>query len=66
MTDQFRDLINDFFYALPLNGDGSPEGVVDALQYSVYLDNLGGAGTIQYRKMLPDIGGDTTQGWVLV
>jgi hypothetical protein len=51
---------------LPIVGEGSPEGVQEGEIYSLYLDSLGTAGTIQYRKMLPDIGGDTKQGWVLV
>jgi len=29
-------------------------------------DSTGSAGSIQYRKMLPDIGGDRSQGWLLV
>jgi hypothetical protein len=47
-------------------GTGSPEGVVDAPQGSVYMDDAGTAGAIDYRKRDSDIGGDTTQGWILV
>jgi hypothetical protein len=51
---------------MPIIGSGSPEGVVEAQQYALYLDTAGSAGSIQYRKMLPDIGGDKTQGWIAV
>jgi len=47
-------------------GTGSPEGVIEAAQYSLYLDSSGGASAIQYRKMQPQIGGDRTKGWILV
>jgi hypothetical protein len=60
---QWALLVSDM---MPLTGAGSPEGVVEAQQYAKYLNTSGGAGTIEYRKMLPDIGGDTKQGWVLV
>lgn len=51
---------------IPMTGIGSPEGVVNARLYQVYLDTTGGAGAIEYRKMLPDVGGDKTQGWIQV
>tara|TARA_R110000782_G_scaffold81321_1_gene160726 strand:- start:1061 stop:1216 length:156 start_codon:yes stop_codon:yes gene_type:complete len=51
---------------MPIVGTGSPEGVIEAVQYSLYLDGTGSAGAIQYRKMLPSIGGDRKQGWILV
>lgn len=51
---------------IPIVGTGSPEGVVTATQYSLYIDSAGVAGAIEYRKMLTDIGGDVTQGWLLV
>jgi hypothetical protein len=47
-------------------GTGSPEGVVEARQYSLYINSAGTTGSIEYRKMLPDIGGDITQGWIAV
>lgn len=52
--------------SIPLTGEGSPEGVVEALQFSLYLDVNGTTGTTQYRKMLPEIGGDRSRGWVLM
>jgi len=66
MEQPFRDLMNTLNAVIPLHGTGTPEGVVDAFQYSVYLDDAGVTGTIEYRKMLTDIAGDTTKGWVLV
>lgn len=60
----------EFFEALtrqinlntPITGVGSPEGVITAEPFQVYLDTTGGAGTIQYRKMT----GTGNTGWVLV
>lgn len=51
---------------VPIVGTGSPEGVVEAPQYSLYINSAGVSGSIEYRKMLKEIGGDITQGWVAV
>ena len=66
MSDEFRTWTLAVSNALPIVGTGSPEGVVGAPQYSLYIDSTGGTGTIEYRKMLTEIGGDTSKGWVLV
>lgn len=51
---------------IPILGEGSPEGVVEAPQYSLYIDTTGSTGSIEYRKMSAEIGGDRSQGWVAV
>jgi hypothetical protein len=66
MSQQFRTWTLDASLSIPIIGTGSPEGAVTARQYSLYIDSTGLAGSIEYRKMLPDIGGDVTQGWKLV
>jgi|TARA_R110000744_G_scaffold89606_1_gene174123 hypothetical protein len=66
MQQAFRSEVNELIRFLPIVGAGTPEGVVDASQYSLYINSAGSTGTIQYRKMLPNIGGDTTKGWVAV
>ena len=65
-SQQFRDLLNELGYTMPITGTGSPEGVIEAFQFSLYLDETGGAGAIEYRKMLTDIAGDITKGWQAV
>lgn len=45
---------------------GSPEGVVDAEQGREYMDDEGLTGAIKYIKRDSDIGGDSTQGWILI
>ena len=35
-------------------------------QFQLYINSAGTAGAIEYRKMLSQIGGDRTQGWILV
>jgi len=47
-------------------GDGSPEGVVEAVKGASYMNQLGISGTILYIKRDDDIGGDKSQGWILV
>lgn len=66
MTQQFRELLNEITQSLPLTGTGSPEGVVDAFQFSTYIANDGTSGSLLYVKKLTDIAGDTTMGWVAV
>lgn len=52
--------------AVPLIGAGSPEGVLEALQYQTYINTTGSTGSLMYVKKLTDIGGDKTQGWIAV
>jgi len=52
--------------ALPIIGEGTPEGNVEAVQFSLYIDANGTTGSIEYRKMLPSISNDRKQGWLLV
>ena len=66
MQAPFREQMNLLARYLPIIGVGSPEGVVEAQQFSLYLDSAGISGSIEYRKMLPDIGGDKSQGWMAV
>jgi hypothetical protein len=66
MEQPFRQFTQEAALSIPIVGTGSPEGVVEARQYSLYLDESGSAGSIQYRKMQPEIGGDRTRGWVAV
>ena len=50
----------------PIIGTGSPEGVVEAQQWSIYFDSTGTTGSIMYVKKLPFIGSNRKQGWILV
>ena len=45
---------------------GSPEGVLEAPQYALYIDEAAPLTPVQYRKMLPHIGGDRSMGWVVI
>ena len=65
MSQAFRQFTQEASLGIPIIGSGSPEGVIEAVQYSLYLDTTGAAGAIQYRKMLPSIAGDRKQGWIL-
>jgi hypothetical protein len=65
MSQPFRTWTLDASLSIPFVGAGSPEGVIEARQYSLYLDTTALAGSIAYRKMLTNIGGDKTKGWKL-
>jgi hypothetical protein len=66
MAQAFRTWTLDASLSIPIVGSGSPEGVVEARQYQLYINSAGLAGAIEYRKMLPEIGGDRSKGWLLV
>lgn len=65
-TQQFRTFLSSVHRFLPIVGEGSPEGVITAPQYTSYIDSTAGSGDVEYRKLLPEIGGDVTQGWVKI
>lgn len=46
----------------PASGSGSPEGVVTAEPFNLYVDTAGGAGTVLYVKQ----SGSGNTGWILV
>lgn len=66
MTQRTRTFMNQVARLGILEDSGSPEGVVDALPTSVYMDTSGSAGSILYIKRDADIAGDKTKGWILV
>ena len=66
MATAFRLFTQDANLSIPIVGTGSPEGVIEARQYSLYINSAGTTGAIEYRKMLPNIGGNILNGWVLV
>ena len=51
---------------LPIVGTGSPEGEIEAPQYSLYIDETVPLVPVQYRKMLPSSGGDRKNGWDVI
>ncbi len=59
----FFNLVADLAVA---EGSGSPEGVLEAKVTKLYMDTAGTAGNILYVKRDSDIGGDASQGWILV
>ena len=62
----FRTWAGQVTNSLPIVGSGTPEGVRAAPQYSLYIDEAVPLTPLQYRKMLPEIGGDRTKGWALI
>ncbi len=66
MTQAFRDQMNALNALIPLKGSGSPEAVLEAPQFSEYIDTAGTASAIKYVKRDTDIAGDKTKGWILI
>ena len=66
MTQAFRDEMTRLSESVTIRGTGSPEGVIEAPQYSEYVDKTGTASTIKYVKRDTDIAGDRSKGWILI
>ncbi len=66
MSQPFREHMLFLGRSTEIIGTGSPEGVVLASQYTLYIDETVPTVPVQYRKMLTDIGGDIKQGWIQV
>lgn len=66
MADHYRVFVLQVAQLGIIVGTGSPEGVIDGEQTQLYMDDSGAAGSVLYIKQLSDIGGDTSQGWILI
>lgn len=66
MEQRFRSWTQEVSRLAIIEGAGSPEGVVQALPTSLYMDNAGASGSVLYIKQKADIAGDRSQGWILV
>ena len=64
-TQEFSDWIQEVNLLLPIQGNGSPEGVVPGRQAQSYYDLSAAAGSIHYVKTVDNVGGDDTLGWLL-
>ena len=63
-SQHFRAWLNEVSRFMPIVGSGTPEGVVEALQYAHYIDESDPDQPAHWWKMLPDIGGERSRGWV--
>ena len=66
LTLQSRTFFRSLYIQALIVGTGSPEGVVEAEEGATYQDRAGTASAIRYAKRNNDIGGDKTQGWILI
>ena len=66
MTQVLRTWTTRVADGLPIVATGSPEGVIEAPQYTLYIDEAVPLSPVQYRKMLPFINDDRSKGWVEV
>ena len=63
-AQHFRTWLNEVSAYMPIVGSGSPEGVVEARQYALYIDETSPQLPVKYFKMLAEVGGDRSRGWV--
>ena len=66
LTLQSRTFFKSLEVQALIIGTGSPETVVEAEQGASYMDDAGTTGSIKYIKRDDNIGGDKSQGWILV
>ena len=66
MEQLFRTWVLLISDNVPIVATGDPEGVVEAPQYTLYIDEATPTVPVQYRKMLPSIANDRKQGWIQV
>ena len=66
MSQLFRTWMLQVTNSIPIVGTGSPEGAIEAPQYSLYIDETVPLVPTQYRKMLPEVTGDRSKGWAIV
>ncbi len=61
-TQEFNDAIDDMVHAIPLIGDGTPEGLVEARQGQFYIDQSNFP--TLYIKQVSSVAADKSLGWV--
>lgn len=66
MTAEMRKVMNALVKLTILEGSGSPEGVVEAEARRLYMDLVGTSGNILYIKQSDSVGGDKSNGWILI
>ena len=66
MTQEARTWVQTINDRTLIIDAGSPEGAIEAPIGSEYMDSAGTASNIKYIKRDADIGGDKTQGWILI
>lgn len=65
-TQVMRTFLRTLSERASIVGTGSPEGVIEAGQGALYIDDAGASGSVLYVKRDDNISGDRTQGWILV
>ena len=65
-SSQFLFWANKITRQQTIIGTGNPDGVIEAVQGTEYMNENGTAGAIKYIKRDDNVGGDKTLGWVLI
>ena len=64
MDQAFRQRMIELTQLIPIIREGNPEGVVEAPQYSTYIDSTDPLVPVTYRKMVAQISNDRKKGWI--
>lgn len=62
-TQHFQRFLLQLSQTIQIVSSGTPEAIIEAPQYTVYVDEAIPSAPVVYIKMLPDIGGDKKKGW---
>lgn len=66
LTQEARSYFRVLTARTTVVGTGSPEGVVEADQATLYMDDAGASGNVLYVKRSDEVAGNRANGWVLV
>jgi hypothetical protein len=65
-SQPFREWLTRVSQSVPIVGSGSPEGVLEAPQYSFYIDETTPTAPVLYIKTQAHIGSDRSMGWASI
>lgn len=65
-TQYFQRFLLQLSQGIEIVSIGTPEAVIEAPQYTKYIDETMPSAPVMYVKMLPDVGGDRKKGWYAI
>jgi len=65
-TQHFQRFLLQLSQGIEIVSSGTPESIIEAPQYTKYIDEAIPSVPVLYIKILPDIAGDRKKGWVSI